>query len=328
VSCFCIDACFDATMSNHLHIVLRVLPRLAKRMADKEVARRWLRVFPGKRVLDGNWVEPTEKEVERLANDKKRLDKIRRRLGSISWFMGALCEYIARRANHEEGKSGRFWEGRFGCREITDEAGLLVCGIYVDLNQIRAGEASRPEDSQQCSVWYRLRAYLNQRHPEKHTLPADYWLAPLTIGSNQPIVPAASGLRACDRGLLDMSFEKYLQTLEWVGQQGREGKLQGKIPSNVAPILERLGIQPDMFVLAVNSLPALFKRVVGPAEDLRQRAKRAGRRWFQGVRAAAKVFQTLPDAGKLAGGDGQASAQGADSTRGDDGQETAQASGG
>ena len=41
VSCFVIDVCFEAIMSNHLHLVLRTNPRLVKRMGDWEVARRW-----------------------------------------------------------------------------------------------------------------------------------------------------------------------------------------------------------------------------------------------------------------------------------------------
>ena len=34
--------------------VLRTDPRLVKRMGNWEVARRWLRVYPGKRVHDGS----------------------------------------------------------------------------------------------------------------------------------------------------------------------------------------------------------------------------------------------------------------------------------
>ena len=63
VTNFAIDVCFLAIMSNHLHLVLRTTPRLVTRMGNWEVARRWLRVYPGRRVLDGSWVEPTEEQV-------------------------------------------------------------------------------------------------------------------------------------------------------------------------------------------------------------------------------------------------------------------------
>jgi hypothetical protein len=71
-------------------------------MGDWEVARRWLRVYPGKRVLDENWIEPTDEQIEMLVADKKKLKVIRRQLADISWFMSALSEYIARRANLED----------------------------------------------------------------------------------------------------------------------------------------------------------------------------------------------------------------------------------
>ena len=47
VRCFAIDVAFEAILSNHFHLVLRTNPRLVKRMGDFEVARRWLRVYPG-----------------------------------------------------------------------------------------------------------------------------------------------------------------------------------------------------------------------------------------------------------------------------------------
>ena len=95
VANFVVDTCFLAVLSNHLHLVLRTTPRLVGRMGTWEVAHRWLRVFPGKRVLDGQWIEPTEQQVRQLAEDKEKIKKIRKRLASISWFMAALSEYIA-----------------------------------------------------------------------------------------------------------------------------------------------------------------------------------------------------------------------------------------
>ncbi len=88
-------------------------------MGAWEVARRWLRVYPGKRLLEGPWIEPSEEQVKALAEDKDRIAEIRKRLSNVSWFMSALCEFIARKANLEDGCRGRFFAGRFGCRAIT-----------------------------------------------------------------------------------------------------------------------------------------------------------------------------------------------------------------
>ena len=88
-------------------------------------------------------VEIQKKQPETNVNSSSvflLLDRWSNLISSVSWFMSALSEYIARRSNYEDNCSGRFFEGRFACREIASEGALLVCGMYVDLNQIRAGE--------------------------------------------------------------------------------------------------------------------------------------------------------------------------------------------
>ena len=64
--------------------------------------------------------------MEALTQDAKLVAKLRRRLSSVSWFMGLLCENIARRANREDDCHGRFFESRSKCREITDLNALLL----------------------------------------------------------------------------------------------------------------------------------------------------------------------------------------------------------
>jgi hypothetical protein len=67
--------------------------------------------------------------------------------------MLALAEPIARLANQEDECTGRFWEGRFKAQAIRDEAGLLACSMYVDLNPIRAAMALTPKESLHTSAY-------------------------------------------------------------------------------------------------------------------------------------------------------------------------------
>jgi len=85
------------------------------------------------------------------------------RLSSLSWFMRCLSEPIARRAQSEDEVSGRFWRAGFKCQKLLDEAAILACSVYVDLNPIRAGLAATPETSVDTSAHARFKAGASAR---------------------------------------------------------------------------------------------------------------------------------------------------------------------
>ncbi|MBU2546983.1 MAG: transposase, partial [Proteobacteria bacterium] len=113
---FGIDVATYAVMSNHVHLVVRTRPDRVQGWSDEETAERWLTLFPVEREEDGRPKAPSRSAIESLAGQSGRLDEIRSRLGSVSWFMRCLNEYVARMANREDGCKGRFWEGRFKCQ--------------------------------------------------------------------------------------------------------------------------------------------------------------------------------------------------------------------
>ena len=104
--------------------------------------------------------------------------------------MRCLCEKIARAANDEDGSSGRFWAGRFKSVALLDEAAILACSVYVDLNPIRAGLATTPEESAYTSGRDRIRSMgetstkltSNDEHSSLETRERpDAWLCELTL---------------------------------------------------------------------------------------------------------------------------------------------------
>ena len=124
--CFSVSLYAYAVMSNHLHVVLRVDPVTAGGWSDEEVARRWVRAFPGIR-FDEDLERKTEARVMALMANPDKVQEIRGRLGSLSWFMRSLNEPIARMANREDHCKGRFWEGRFKSQALLDEQAVLSC---------------------------------------------------------------------------------------------------------------------------------------------------------------------------------------------------------
>ena len=129
---------------------------------------------------------PLEEEIRALADQPGRIAILRRRLSSVSWFMGRLNEFIARAANKEDKVKGRFWESRFKCQALLDEAATVSCMVYVDLNPIRAGVAGTPEESDFTSIQERIGAW------QKETITAG--VAPSDAAA-QPMYPASNGKR-------------------------------------------------------------------------------------------------------------------------------------
>lgn len=305
-SIFAIDCLTYAVMNNHIHLVLRSRPDIVRTWSDQEVARRWLQLCPQRKDKDGQAAEPSEPELNMITGDPRRVAKLRIRLSDISWWMARTAEKIARMANREDDCTGRFWEGRYGAQLLLDEASLLACAIYVDLNPIRAALAETPEQSLFTGARDRiddLRANQNKANREKHarnrTGPSkpgrsrawersrrrvkSGWLSPLQINEqDDPVGVDASGCgrRASLKGFLSMPLVRYLELLDWTGRQ-LHGDKRGSIPDHLAPILQRLGIQSNSWCELVRKFGRLFKRAAGSAESISKEAHRRRQNWMQ-----------------------------------------------
>ena len=289
---FAIEVLAYALMSNHKHSLLRTLTKLLQSWSPEEVARRWLLLYPKGRDEEGNPIEPTEQQISEITRSKKRVRELRKRLGSISWYMKALNEHIARKANEEDGCTGSFWEGRFKSKRIEDEAGLVACSVYIDLNPVRAKLAQTPEDSEFTSIQERALSVKKETqntiapqtessppsHPAKES-PAEplLWIAPLQKTKTQA-------------GYLDMTLESYLTLVDITGRMLQEGKA-GQIPEELPPIMERLGIEPSGWRKLTTECAERFSVAIGSLESLKEAASRMGKQWVKGQGFAKEVFR-------------------------------------
>lgn len=376
-SVFGIDVLGYAVMSNHLHLILRNRPDVVAEWSDEEVVTRWLRVFPGKR-LDEHLAEPTRHDVQALLSQPHRVALVRRRLADISWFMRALAEPIARMANRQDQCTGRFWEGRFKAQRIVDEAGLLACAMYVDLNPVRAAMAQSPDEALHTSAYDRIAAEkgaqlisaafdlvvlerneMGQLEPGGHSrqvaggrksadpptkseakseakpqkksqwdqsksadglrsgklsvsqagvkrgrksrairrISRDSWLAPLSLGSKLASDPqvSRSGVRASDKGFLNLRWHDYLELLRWTAEPKTAGG-ELPVPPAIGRQLSSLGIESSMWRDLVWNFKRYFGRSsrAGSPTAMSEDATRQQKAWYSGQRQVRPCFILSP----------------------------------
>jgi REP element-mobilizing transposase RayT len=239
---FAMDICAYAVMSNHLHIVLRVDAEQAKRWSDKEVLIQWHKGFNGT-LLTHSFIKDEALDEFELKTVLDSVVVYRERLTNISWFMRALNEPIARMANKEDGCTGRFWEGRFKSQALLDEAAVLACMAYVDLNPIRAKMADTPEQSDHTIIQLRIRAALKGEQPNN--------LLPF-IGNERQHQPKG----------IAFSLKDYLELIDDTGRIIRNDK-RGAISTNSAKLLSRLNIPQENWLKLITDFGKLFHGPVG-----------------------------------------------------------------
>lgn len=61
-------------------------------------------------------------------------------------LMKALSQRYVQYVNRTYRRSGTLWEGRFRSCPVQEETYLLTCQRYIELNPVRAGMVSRPQD--------------------------------------------------------------------------------------------------------------------------------------------------------------------------------------
>jgi len=282
-SIFSIDICAYAVMSNHYHVVLRVDTDAAATWSEREVIERWTRLFSTPVLVERYLRSQNSSE----AADKKAreiIEEWRTRLTDISWFMRVLNESIARQANREDNCTGRFWEGRFRSQALLDDAAILACMTYVDLNPIRAGMAESLEDSDFTSIQARLRQFAESRQTEAPA-PAD----PI---AEQPLdlLPFVGGEHADTPKGIAFTLPDYLELVDWTGRSVRDDK-RGAIPAHIQPIFQRLGLNHEEWLEIVQNFGRRYRLAAGAVDRLKRFGQQLGRYWLQGVGASRKLYQ-------------------------------------
>ncbi|WP_133011864.1 transposase [Marinomonas flavescens] len=241
-SVFSIDICAYAVMSNHLHVVLHIDSEKAKHWSVFEVLERWHRIHKGT-TFTQQYLAGGTLPAYVIALAEAAAETYRERLTDLSWFMKELNEPIARRANLEDECTGHFWEGRFKSQALLDEAALMACMAYVDLNPVRSGISDTPEGSDFTSIKKRVAA-TKGKYQAKALYPF--------VGNPQKDMPSGLPFKLVD----------YLELIDMTGRIVKEGK-KGSINASLLPILQRLNISSDNWLCIATEFEARTGSVVG-----------------------------------------------------------------
>ena len=279
---FSIHASAYAIMSNHYHVIVYIDKETALSWSDDDVIERWCTLYNGHMLVD-RYKSGESLSSSELSVMKDIVATWRERLYDLSWFMRNLNEPIARLANEEDDCKGRFWEGRYKSQALLDEAALLSCMAYVDLNPIRAGIADTPETSDFTSIQARIEAQSNNAPSSGSPIITPPGLRPFT--GDETLEPAVPGIPF---HLLD-----YLELVDWTGRAIRDDK-RGAIPGHLASILERLSINQDNWLTTVKYFGHRFPHVMGALDKIKNYAALVGQSWVRGQSCCAGAYRAIP----------------------------------
>ena len=271
---FSIDICAYSVMSNHTHIVLHVNQKQAENWSIDEVLERWLTLHKGTLLIQ-MYHDP----VQRAKLGQSQLESVvetteiyRQRLYDMSWFMRHLNEHIAREANKEDQCTGRFWEGRFKSQALLDDAAVIACMAYVDLNPVRADMASTPESSEYTSVKQRVAAVKQGNQPKS--------LFPF-VGDPRKEMPQG----------LPFQLNDYLKLIDMTGRIVRADK-RGHIAINESAIMQRIGISEAQWLSLSCEFEKHFSGAVGQEGLLRKFHKNIGHRHASGISCSRRLLNS------------------------------------
>ncbi len=270
---FAIDICAYAVMSNHFHVVLHVDRDKASDWDLRTLFEHWGQLFSLPPLVEA-FLKDASMDPALLSVVETFAKKYRERLTDISWFMRSLNEPIARRANQEDGCSGHFWESRFSSTLLADEAAVLACMVYVDLNPVRACMADTPETSDYTSIKARLDA------PEKTEQLMPFLTKKLNPNAAIPETPDTC---------IPFSWADYLQLVDWTGRAVRDDK-RGHIAQDAPPILERLNLDTNEWLKQHHKLETYYPVFMGHWKQLQSVCQQLKQKWCRGTARSRLLF--------------------------------------
>lgn len=141
---------------------------------------------------------------------------------SIGLLMKRLAARQTRYVNKHEGRSGSLWDGRYKASPIETDAYLLQCCRYIELNPVRAGMVSQPDEYE----WSSYRAKIGR-----------------TTSSLLDFDPCYLGLKSPEKSYREFVLaDIHSEELKLIRERGQRNQLTGS-ESFVDEVEQRIGLR-------------------------------------------------------------------------------------
>jgi len=166
------------------------------------------------------------------------------------------------------------WEGRFKSQALLDEAALVACMAYVDLNPVRAMMEKTPETSRYTSIKTRIEvAKANQTQPK--TL--------------FPFIPFIGKERVEQPEGLPFKLTDYLELIDLTGRVIRSDK-RGALDISLAPILQRIYLTSEQWLEVTTDFEKHFTTAVGSEKLLAEYCEHTKLKRRSGLSACKRLL--------------------------------------
>ncbi|MDR2862924.1 MAG: transposase [Puniceicoccales bacterium] len=140
-----------AIMSNHFHLLVRILPK--DDVSDAELVRRYRVLHPKPSKYATAQIEILEAMLKANAPDAQKLrQQLLSRMGDLSSFMKTLKQRFSIWFNRTHERFGTLWAERYTSIIVEGKGhfALKTVAAYIDLNPVRAGIVQDPKDYRWC----------------------------------------------------------------------------------------------------------------------------------------------------------------------------------
>ncbi len=162
---------------------------------------------------------------------------------------------------------------RYKCQALLDDAAVLTCMSYVDLNPIRAGIADNLEASSHTSALLRINRIKANTGAAKERL--------RSVNSSERVA------------FLPISTGDTLDLIDWTARLTRPDK-HGEVVALEPPILRKLKLSHSQWHQQMLGTETRCWRAVGSSQSLIEEAAAIGHCWLKGIGSAETLMRPQP----------------------------------